>query len=150
MANSFRTNNATGRFHIVTLARNVARRTQDVVNLPLATKFYKLARRQIHSSTAAYPSEIVSHVALQRRYRILSVEHRQHKRRNNRAELSHQPTRQRERQTRRFRSPGHAPRFRSAQGPINNAFHCQRNRLPARRHRHIRTQDFRSGVRSPV
>jgi len=34
-----------------------------------------------------------------------SVEHRQHKGLNNRAELSHQPTRQRERQMRRFKSP---------------------------------------------
>jgi putative transposase len=31
------------------------------------------------------------------------VEHRQHKGLNNRAELSHQPTRQRERQMRRFK-----------------------------------------------
>ena len=35
------------------------------------------------------------------------VEHRQHKGLNNRAELSHQPTRQKERQMRRFKSPKH-------------------------------------------
>jgi len=36
------------------------------------------------------------------------VEHRQHKGLNNRAENSHQPTRERERRMRRFKSPGHA------------------------------------------
>ncbi len=42
-----------------------------------------------------------------------SVAHRRHKRLNNRAENSHQPTRQRERTLRRFTSAGHAQRFLS-------------------------------------
>ncbi len=70
------------------------------------------------------------------------VEHRQHKGLNNRAELSHQPTRQRERQMRRFKSPGHAQRFLSAHGPINNVFRCQRNRLAAAQYRRVRNQAF--------
>jgi putative transposase len=40
-----------------------------------------------------------------------SVEHRQHCYLNNRAENSHQPTRQRERRMGRFKSSGHAQRF---------------------------------------
>ena len=47
-----------------------------------------------------------------------SVEHRQHRYLNNRAENSHQPTRQRERRMQRFKSPGHAQRFLAAYGPI--------------------------------
>src|SRR5215204_3497235 len=39
-----------------------------------------------------------------------SVEHRRHKGLNNRAENSHQPTRRRERQMKRFKSPGQAQR----------------------------------------
>jgi putative transposase len=70
------------------------------------------------------------------------VEHRQHKGLNNRAELSHQPTRQRERQMRRYKSPRHAQRFLSAHGPVNNVFRCQRNRLSAQQYRHVRTQAF--------
>ena len=70
------------------------------------------------------------------------VEHRQHKGLNNRAELSHQPTRQRERQMHRYKSPKHAQRFLSAQGPINNVFRCQRNCLSAQRYRHVRTTAF--------
>ena len=70
------------------------------------------------------------------------VEHRQHKGLNNRAEVSHQPTRQRERQMRRFKSPGQAQRFLSAHGPINNAFRCQRHRLPAAQYRCVRVTAF--------
>ena len=70
------------------------------------------------------------------------VEHRQHQGLNNRAELSHQPTRQRERQMRRFKSRSHTQRFLSAHGPINNAFRCQRNGLTAEQYRHVRTQAF--------
>ena len=70
------------------------------------------------------------------------VEHRQHKGLNNRAEVSHQPTRQWERQMRRFKSPGHAQRFLSAHGPINNAFRCQRHLLPAEQYRCVQTAAF--------
>ena len=49
-----------------------------------------------------------------------SVEHRRHKGLNNRAENSHQPTRRRERQMKRFKSPGQAQRFLSAHDGINN------------------------------
>jgi len=56
------------------------------------------------------------------------VEHRQHRYLNNRAENSHQPTRQRERRMGRFKSSGHAQRFRSAYERISQ--HCR-----PRRHR---------------
>jgi hypothetical protein len=42
------------------------------------------------------------------------VEHRRHKGLNNRAENSHRPTRRRERQMKRFKSPRQAQRFLSA------------------------------------
>jgi len=70
------------------------------------------------------------------------VEHRQHKGLNNRAELSHQPTRQRERQMRRFKSSGHAQRFLSAHGPINNLFRPRRHRLSADEYRAARARAF--------
>ena len=41
---------------------------------------------------------------------------------NNRAEVSHEPTRQRERQMRRFKSPGQAQRFLSVHGLVQNFF----------------------------
>src|SRR6266545_155733 len=71
-----------------------------------------------------------------------SVEHRQHKRLNNRAENSHQPTRQREQTMRKFKSPGHAQRFLAAQGPIRDHFCPRRHRLSAHEYRTIRQERF--------
>src|SRR5215216_5848261 len=71
-----------------------------------------------------------------------SVEHRQHKGLNNRAENSHQPTRERERRMRRFKSPGHAQRFLAAQGPIAAHFRPRRHRLTAHEYRQTRHERF--------
>jgi len=64
-----------------------------------------------------------------------SVEHRQHRYLNNRAENSHQPTRQRERRLQGFKSAGHAQRFLSAYGPIAQHFRPRRHLLPASTYR---------------
>ncbi len=60
------------------------------------------------------------------------VEHRQHKRLNNRAENSHQSTRLREKKMRRFKSAKHAQRFLSAFGPIAGYFQPRRHRFRAK------------------
>ncbi len=70
------------------------------------------------------------------------VEHRRHKGLNNRAENSHQPTRERERRMRRFKSPGHAQRFLAASGPIASHFRPRRHRLTAHNYRQQRDQAF--------
>ncbi|GHO70409.1 hypothetical protein KSC_093010 [Ktedonobacter sp. SOSP1-52] len=66
-----------------------------------------------------------------------SVEHRQHKRLNNRAENSHQSTRLREKKMRRFKSARHAQRFLSAFGPIAGHFQLRRHHLGAGKYRVI-------------
>ncbi len=71
-----------------------------------------------------------------------SVEHRRHKGLNNRAEHSHQPTRERERRMRRFKSPGHAQRFLAAHGPMATHFRARRHRLTAGGYRQLRDQSF--------
>jgi putative transposase len=71
-----------------------------------------------------------------------SVEHRQHRYLNNRAENSHQPTRQRERRMQRFKSSAHAQRFLAAYGPIAEHFRPQRHRLPACEYRQTMGQQF--------
>ena len=59
------------------------------------------------------------------------VEHRQHKGLNNRAENSHQPTRQQEKQMRKFKSPKQAQRFLPVHGQIRNLFGAQRYKMAA-------------------
>lgn len=72
------------------------------------------------------------------------VEHRQHRYLNNRAEHSHQPTRQREQRMQRFKSPGHAQRFLAAYGPIASHFRPRRHRLSAPIYRQDMRQRFRT------
>jgi putative transposase len=73
-----------------------------------------------------------------------SVEHRQHRYLNNRAENSHQPTRQRERRMQQFKSPGHAQRFLSVYGPIISHFRPRRHLLPAPVYRQEMRQRFQA------
>ena len=61
---------------------------------------------------------------------------------NNRAELSHQPTRQRERQMRRFKSAGQAQRFVAVHGLVRNLFRVGRHLLRAAHQRLLRTRAF--------
>jgi putative transposase len=62
---------------------------------------------------------------------------------NNRAENSHQPTRERERRMRRFKSPEQAQQFLSVHSAIASHFRPRRHRLTAARYRAIRRQQFR-------
>ena len=61
---------------------------------------------------------------------------------NNRAEVSHQPTRQRERQMRRFKSARQAQLFLSVHGVVLNLFRLGRHRLKSVHHRMLRTRSF--------
>jgi putative transposase len=72
------------------------------------------------------------------------VEHRQHRYLNNRAENSHQPTRQRERRMQGFKSPGQAQRFLSAYGLISQHFRPRRHLLPATVYREEMRRHFQS------
>jgi putative transposase len=70
------------------------------------------------------------------------TEHRKHKGLNNRAENSHQPTRQRERAMRRLKSPEQAQRFLERFGPIREHFCPGRHRLSGRAQRAILARRF--------
>ena len=62
---------------------------------------------------------------------------------NNGAEVSHQPTRQRERQMRRFKSVGQAQRFLSVHGVILSLFRVGRHLVSSANHRTLRDRSFR-------
>jgi putative transposase len=71
-----------------------------------------------------------------------SVEHRSHKGLNNRAENSHQPTRQGERAMKNFRSVGGTQRFLSAFSGISPHFRPRRHLMPAYHYRAEMTVRF--------
>ena len=61
---------------------------------------------------------------------------------NNRAEASHQSTRQRERQMRRFKSARHAQRFLSLHDAVQNLFRVRRHLLSSTNYRLLRSRSF--------
>ncbi|QQP87533.1 IS6 family transposase [Skermanella sp. TT6] len=72
----------------------------------------KLLKKQRRTPRVMVTDKLKSYAAAKREI-MPGVEHRQHKGLNNRAENSHQPTRLRERQMKRFKSARHAQRFLS-------------------------------------
>ena len=73
-----------------------------------------------------------------------SVEHRRHKGLNNRAESSHQPTRYREQQMKRFKSMGNSQRFLSAFEPIRTYFCPRRHLMSANTYRETMRSRFQT------
>jgi putative transposase len=71
-----------------------------------------------------------------------SAVHRTGRYENNRAEVSHQHTREREKQMRRFKSPQQAQRFLSVYGLIQNLFRVCRHHLKAVHYRLLRGPAF--------
>jgi putative transposase len=101
----------------------------------------KLLKRQGRAPRVMVTDKLASYPAAKKEL-MPGVEHRRHQGLNNRAENSHQPTRRRERQRKRFKSPGQAQRFLSAHDQINNLFHLRRDHVTATQYRTARTQSF--------
>src|SRR3954447_17313462 len=87
----------------------------------------KLLKRQCRAPRVMITDKLKSYQAAKREIKP-GVEHRQHI--NNRAENSHQPTRRRERQMKRFKSARHAQRFLFPHDQINNLFLLPRHLQP--------------------
>ena len=75
-----------------------------------------------------------------------SVIHSTRQYQNNRAEVSHQPTHQRERQMRRFKSAAHAQRFLSVHDLVLNLSRVGRHLLRAAHYRLLRTRSLAARV----
>ena len=73
---------------------------------------------------------------------IPSVQHRQDNGLNNRAENSHQPTRERERRLRGFKSPKHAQQFLSIFSVIGTFFRVDMHLLGAKNYRELMQRRF--------
>ena len=115
---------------------------QSRLNRSAATRFFrKLLKAQGCAPRRLITGKLLSYGAAHRTV-MPSVVHSTRQHENNRAEVSHQPTRQRERQMRRFESVGHAQSFLSVYGPVQNLFRVGRHLLRAVHHRLLRTRSF--------
>jgi putative transposase len=129
-------------------------RAVDADGLVLATlvqerRSQEAAERFLRRVVASYPNELrvvitdkLASYMTALKPGLPRTEYRKHTGLNNRAENSHQPTRQREWAMRRFKSPAQAQRFLEPFGPIREHFCPGRHRLSARSYRAILTARF--------
>ncbi len=111
-------------------------------NRRAAEKFFrKLLKGQGCEPRRLVTDKLRSYAAAHRRV-MPSVVHDTTQYANNRAEVSHQPTRRRERQMQRFKSAAQAQRFLVVHGLIQNLFRVGRHLLRAANHRLFRERAF--------
>jgi putative transposase len=107
-----------------------------------ATRFFRKLFTGLRFVPRVLVTDKLASYGVAHRRLMRSVEHRRSKYLNNRAENSHQPTRQRERAMKKFTSPGGAQRFLSAFSGISPHFRPRRHRLTAAQYRHEMTSRF--------
>ena len=103
--------------------------------------FRRLLRGQGNKPLLIITDQLRSYSAALRAI-LWGVAHNTERYANNRAEVSHQPTRQRERHMRRFKSSGQAQRFLSLHGVVQNLFRVGRHLLRSTNHRLLRARSF--------
>jgi putative transposase len=107
-----------------------------------AKRFFRRLLKGLHYVPRVIVTDKPRSHGVAQRELLPKVEHRQSRYLNNRAENSHRPTRRRERQMQRFKSPGQAQDFLSAHAFIHGHFHPRRHLLTAKSYRAIRSKAF--------
>jgi len=105
--------------------------------------FRKMLRSQSQVPIEITTDKLRSYAAAKREL-MPSAPHCQDQCAHNRVEVSHEPTRQQERQMRGFRSDGQAQRFLSVHGQCNNLFRLGRHLLGASNYRVMRESAFQT------
>jgi putative transposase len=100
-------------------------------NKKAAQKFFRKLLKGLTNVPRVVITDKLKSCGAAKREILPGVEHRQSRYLKNRCENSHRPTRQRERRMQGFKSPGHAQRFLSADGPIAQPFRPRRHLLSA-------------------
>jgi putative transposase len=115
---------------------------QSQRNKKAAKKFFRKLLKELQYVPRLIITDQLRSYSAAKSESLPSVEHRQDKWQNNRAENSHQPTRLRERVMRRFKSVGQAQRFLSAFGIISSHFRVGRHLFTARSYRAVMKTRF--------
>ena len=100
-------------------------------NATAAKRFFRKLLKGLQYVPRVLVTDKLASYGVAHRQLMPSVAHRRSRYLNNRAENSHQPTRQRERAMKRFKSVRHAQRFLSAFSGISAHFRPRRHRLSA-------------------
>ncbi|MGA5417995.1 IS6 family transposase [Streptomyces pseudogriseolus] len=108
---------------------------QDRRDKAAARRFFRRLMKRTHTVPRVIVTDKLRSYGAAHREVMPCVEHRQSKYLNNRAENSHQPTRQRERAMKGFRSVGGAQRFLSVFSGISPHFRPRRHLMTAHDYR---------------
>ncbi len=111
-------------------------------NIRAAKRFFRKLLKDLRYTPNQLVTDKLRSYGVAHRVSMPSVHHCTNQYANNRAEVSHQPTRQHERHMRRFKSPRQVQRFLSAHAPINNLFRVGRHLMRAVHYRLFRDRAF--------
>jgi putative transposase len=112
-------------------------------NTKAAKRFFRKLLCELQYVPRVIITNKLKSYAAAKRALLPGVEHCQSRYLNNRAEVSHQPTRRREWQMQRFKSPKQAQRFLSTHSRIHNHFQLRRQRIADNEYRAARDPAFR-------
>jgi putative transposase len=113
-------------------------------NAKAAKRFFRKLLKGLRYVPRAIVTDNLASYGIARKDVMPNVVHRRGRRLNNRAENSHQPTRERERTMRCFKSMRHAQRFLSVHAQVSNHFRPGRHLLRACNYRTLMTGRFAS------
>ena len=109
-----------------------------------ARRFFKRLLKKHRSEPRKIVTDQLGSYGVAHRELIRDAIHDTSRYANNRAELSHQPTRVRERGMRRFKSPRQAQRFLDVHSAVQNLFNLGRHLISAKHYREFRQRAFAS------
>lgn len=117
---------------------------QERRNAKAAKRFFKRLLKNSRVEPRKMVTDTLGSYGVAHRELVSVAIHDTSHRANNRAELSHQPTRVRERGMRRFKSMNQAQRLLGVHASIYNLFNLGRHLMPASHYRDLRQRAFPS------